>query len=371
MRGKRPDRFKQPQQMPAVSEGSAPVTPTDERGHRISPLPSPGMRPTIVEHSHPDASRAQFGDAAHSTQALPLRPHSSAPYPENDDHRAPPLNMPPPRARSTAPYPEDDMRGPAPLPLNTGGRPPQGPAADRAGSAFGIRTQGGPGPGPGPGSRPLPGSQSMGNLHPNPHPSDPRGRVASTGYGGPNPGNFRQPGPGQPSPPMNQFPREDMRSASAQPYGGHPQGQGRPPRQQMGPLGGIPPAGMDPRAASARPGSAAPPHHTQERFSRVPGAGGARVDKPTSLQSPPSMGRPANNSPGPVPGRIGTAPPAQMQPPLKKPSPAPSAQSAASAPSAPSKPAKAPKQAAGKQGPATFEDMGIPQGKQDGDCIIM
>lgn len=58
------------------------------------------------------------------------------------------------------------------------------------------------------------------------------------------------------------------------------------------------------------------------------------------------------------PGRADSAPPTQFQrPPENKPSPAPSVASAATAP---------PK--AGK-GPATFEDMGIPQGKQEGDCV--
>jgi hypothetical protein len=403
MRGKRPDRFKQPQQMPAVAEGSGPVTPVDDRAPRISPLPSPGMRPTIVtEHNLPDPSRAAFvsGEAAQSTQSLPLRPHSSAPYPDGDDNRPPPLNMAPLRARSAAPYPEDDMRGPVSPPLAQGGRPPHGPAADRPGSAFGIRTQGGPGPGPGagpgPGPRPIAGSQSMGNLHPNPHP-DPRGRVASTGYGPPNPGGFRQPGQGPPNPAMNQYPRDDMhgRAASAQPYPNNHQQPGRGPRPPMGPPqhmnsqplpGSIPPAGMDPgrnfdpRMGSARPVSEIPKQQNQERFSRVPGAAGTRVDRvslnfcpidagfvahspqvPTGHGAPPpqaapNVNRPHTNSPGPAVGRVGTAPPAQMQrPPEKRPSPAPTAASA------PAKPAK--------QGPATFEDMGIPQGKQDGDCV--
>jgi hypothetical protein len=30
-----------------------------------------------------------------------------------------------------------------------------------------------------------------------------------------------------------------------------------------------------------------------------------------------------------------------------------------------------PPKGAGKQGPATFEDMGIPQGKQDSDCVSL
>ena len=55
---------------------------------------------------------------------------------------------------------------------------------------------------------------------------------------------------------------------------------------------------------------------------------------------------------------MGSAPPAQVQrPPENKPSPAPSAASAATAPPRTGK------------GPATFEDMGIPQGKQEGDCV--
>jgi TPR repeat protein len=369
MRGKRPDRFKQQgQAMPSVNEGSGPTTPVEDRGFRASPHPSPGMRPTIVSDSRvPDPSRASFvtSEGAQSMHSLPLRPQSAAPYPEEDDPRLAA------RSKSTAPYPEDDMRGPISPRQNAGGRPPypQGPAADRPGSAFGIKTAGN-----GPGSR-LPASQSMGNLQPPTHP-DPRGRIASAGQSlPPNPAAYRQQNQGQPSPPVGgQFPRDDMygRSANApQQYaGGHPQA-GRPPRQAVG-SPGIPPAGMDPRMASARPVSEIPPQVNHERFSRVPGAAGVRADRMPAgsgapLSGPPSMGRPSTNSPGPIPGRVGTAPPAQMQRPEGKPSPAPSAASAASAPVKPSKGAG---KGAGK-GPATFEDMGIPQGKQDGDCIIM
>ncbi|KAI9150140.1 Chitin synthase regulatory factor 4 [Paramyrothecium foliicola] len=381
MRGKRPDRFKQPQQMPSVNEASTPSTPVEDRPPRASPHPSPGMRPTIVtEHNLPTPSRAAFGsvEASQSTQSLPLRPHSTAPYPEDD--RPPPLNTN--RSRSTAPYPEDDVRGPISPPMNAGMRPPHGPAADRPGSAFGIKTSGN-------GPRPIiPTSQSAGNLHPPQHP-DPRGRIASSGHGLPPPAGMRQH-----SPTMNQFSREEVhgRPASAQPYPNHPIQAGRPPRQPMnqpnmgpgGPMphGGIPPAGSDPnrdyghRMGPARPVSELPPQQNHERFSRVPGAAGARMDRMPAgpgapLQAPTPAGRPQNHSPGPAVGRVGTAPPAQMQRPEKRPSPAPTAASAASAPTPASAPAATKPSKTPAKGPATFEDMGIPQGKQDGDCIII
>ncbi|KAF4456732.1 hypothetical protein F53441_1168 [Fusarium austroafricanum] len=368
-RGKRPDRFKQPQQMPTLSEGSAPASPSlDGPGYPKpqdpQPNPSLGIRPTIVsEHvNFPDPSRASFvlPAAADRPPAFnvrldanqaPVRPQSAAPYP--DDDRPPPLTV---RSKSTAPYPEDDTQGPTSPRFNQGGR--MGPPSDRPSSAFGIKPQSG-------GSRPMPQSQSMGNLHPggpggpgSPGRPDPRNRAASAGYEG------GQPGPGgRPSP----YPEDN-----GAPYGGI----------QKTPTGG-----------QYSPGLQNPQSQNYERFSRVPGASG-RPERGSSLpqgqqqQQPPQANRPPRTSsaqppmvsggagpggrpsPGPYggpqggpqggpggPPRTGSAPPSQFQRPDNRPSPAPSAQTM---------PPKG-----GKQGPATFEDMGIPQGKQDSDCILM
>ncbi|CZS73926.1 unnamed protein product [Fusarium graminearum] len=357
-RGKRPDRFKQPsQQMPTLSEGSAPVSPSlDGPGNS-----SLGMRPTIVsEHvNFPDPSRASFVLPASSTDRAPAfnvrldsnqppaRPQSAAPYPEDD--RPPPLTV---RSKSTAPYPEDDTQT-SPR-FNQGQH--VGPPSDRAASAFGINPQAGAG-------RPMPQSQSMGNLHPGgpggPGRPDPRNRAASTGW------ESGQQGPGgRPSP----YPEDN----GAQYPGG----------LQKAPTGG-----------QYSPGLQNPQSQNYERFSRVPGASGrpergsslpqgqqqqqqqpqsppnARPPRTSSAQPPMGGGGPGGRpSPGPFggpqggpqggpsgPPRTGSAPPSQFQRPDNKPSPAPSAQTM------PTKP--------GKQGPATFEDMGIPQGKADSDCV--
>ncbi|KAH7122881.1 putative chitin synthase activator [Dactylonectria macrodidyma] len=418
-RGARPERFKQAgQQMPTLSENSAPASPSSEypppvntqppvNASRIPPTGTLGLQPTLVsDHvDFPDPSRASFvipaGDRPPAfnvrldSNQPPVRPQSAAPYPEDD--RPQPLTF---RSKSTAPYPEDDMRNPR-SPQHNNGRFGQGPAADRPASAFGIKPQTG-------GPRPMPNSQSMGNLQPpggrpGPGPGpDPRGRNNSGGWDsqGP-PGNFRQgpPGgqgpPGQGGPGGRPYPEDDGygRSASAAPYpSGGPGGPGGPgggQRLQKPPPGGQFPPGQNPN---------------YERFSRVPGAAGRpeRISSlpqnqqnqqgPPPLKSPPHQGPPGGYggggggpggppggpggpggpprapSAGPRPpmaagaggpGRIGSAPPAQGQRPENKPSPGPSV---ASAPVSKPPPGK---------GPATFEDMGIPQGKQDGDCVVM
>lgn len=393
-RGKRPERFKQqPQQMPTVSEGGYPQGPAgdvqplklgnpDGPSPRVSPQPSPGLRPTVVEHGTiPDPSRASIVASdrqpafnlrldAHPP-AQQVRPQSAAPYPEDDR----PLPILGGRPKSAAPYPEDDVQG---RPIHDGRRPhPVGPHADRPGSAFGINTQG-----HAPGSRPMPHSQSAGNLQPHPqgpHP-DPRGKVVSAGPQSMG-GAYRQPSPGPASPTGNQFGRDPGygRPVSAQPY--PPQGHG-PGRLSKPPPDSGYPSHADPQGPypSNRPTSAAPPSHVDPRFGRAPG-GGQRPDRlgalpqqdlrqprvpndnirppagPPGPSGQPGPGPGPGSHPGMAPGRVGSAPPSQMQRPDPKPSPGPSVSSAASAPAKPSK------------GPATFEDMGIPQGKQDGDCV--
>ncbi|KAJ3474100.1 hypothetical protein NLG97_g9989 [Lecanicillium saksenae] len=74
------------------------------------------------------------------------------------------------------------------------------------------------------------------------------------------------------------------------------------------------------------------------------------------MSTPDSSHHGHGHAPSPAPGaplhgRVGTAPPAgsRLPPPKVEKPPAP-------------KPSK---------GPATFEDMGIPQGKNEGDCVVM
>jgi TPR repeat protein len=262
MRGKRPDRFKQPLPMAAVVEGSGPSTPIDDKAPRLSPQPSPGgssSRP----HSRQGALHPG-GSPGYPAGGVPPRSQSAAPYPEDD--RPPPLNLNHGRPVSSAPYPEDDVRGPNGPRVSQAGRLPvqAGPVADRPGSAFGIRTQ--------PANRPLPGSQSLGNLHPASQP-DLRGRIVS----GPPPQAqqlpFRQSHMGPPGPAGHPYGNDPMqgRPASAAPY---PQG-GRPSPSQpvmSGGRGGPPPGG-DPYGYGRnpqRPPSDMPPN---DRYSRLPPAG--------------------------------------------------------------------------------------------------
>ncbi|KAF4121618.1 TPR repeat [Geosmithia morbida] len=357
-RGKRPDRFKQgaqAQALPTLSEAAPPKVGKSRDGSPyVSPQPSPGFKPTVVSEGadFPDPSRGHvagagrqpaFGVRVEGGPNPAVRSQSAAPpYPE--DHRAPPVG----RSASAAPYPEDDMRG-----QGRGGRPRPnqygpGPQSDRPGSAFGVAPQQGQGlP-----LRPMPSSQSTGNMNapPQQYPN-PRGRIASAGTAPP-PGG---PGPMSPTAPF------------------HSSDYGRPPSS-----GGY--------SNSSRPGSSAAQKAAIQGGAMPPGRG---YDGRVSQQPPPGGRPPAGGRGGPGPmsptpqrppassygapppvaaaGRVGSAPPGQMQrPDPARPgasaSPAPSVSSAPAPSAAPSKPSK---------GPATFEDMGIPQGKQEGDCVVM
>jgi hypothetical protein len=375
-RGKRPERFNKPQVMPAVDErGAHPAHGDQTPPLKLNPTNSlPALPITGLGATSQGAPYGAQGGAS------PMRPQSVAPYPVDDQPQ--PLNN---RPKSTAPYPEDDMRSPnAGQHGPPGGRMPYGgPQADRPGSAFGIKTQQLPGA-----QQPVaPASQSMSNLNV-PGGGDPRlrpisggwdaqgrgGRQPSSGTGGqpylggdaggygrpaslqPSPANRLSPGPG-PGPGRGQRPVSHN-------YPAGPGGGGGPR-----PHSAIPPAGMDPGrswSGPARPASdmsSVGPH--DPRINRLPvggappmitgavGHGGGR-QTPGAMGPPGGPGLPSN----PAPSRVGTAPPAQFQRPSESPRPSP-VPSAASAPSKPSK------------GPATFEDMGIPQGKQDSDCVVM
>lgn len=382
MRGKRPDRFNQkPAAMPVVSEG-------DAEHPRISPRISPHMPPIGANQGAsdaPDISRLSLKDSRTPAFALnvdgaPGQPKPAAPYPVDD--RPAPLNLP--RAQSTAPYPEDDaVRPPLSPHFDPKIRPSQGPAADRPMSAFGIRPLSAGSSG---------GRPPQGNLGP----GDQRGRVNAAGWEPPVSNDYRQASPGPAT--GGDFRRDPYRQdpprpATVQPYdgrqGGPTQnpGQGRLQKpnphgqrpvssiaggQYPGPQGPREPAlaGRDygPRTSS-RPNQLSqqqPPHRpVSESYGRgAPNA--ARPDRFDSLPAHPSPHghpgpRPVSHidRPRPLddgPGRIGSAPPTQQRPQQKPASP-----SAASTVSAPPRP--------NGQGPSTFEEMGIPQGKGDGDCV--
>ncbi|KAF3352437.1 hypothetical protein VdG1_09124 [Verticillium dahliae VDG1] len=313
-RGKRPDRFKQQQPskaMPTVTE-SAPTTPIDRPSPRVSPQPSPGQHPTLVQDGldFPDPSRASVQVArtpafgVNLDTGLAMRPKSAAPYPEDD--RPAPLNYGG-RSPSTAPYPDDDM---ASRHLSAGNlRSASGPHADRPMSAFGIRpsatdvsggrhpygNEGIRGPASNPAVNKLSKQQPPVGYNNKPQPQSPYGGGGGGGYGA-GPG----PAPGAP----NNYSQPNLSS--------HPQ-----PGREYG------------ARTSSRPASTAV------------GPGG----RPESAGGRPPVGRPD------LEGRTGSAPPgAQPRPPAP----------------AQAKPGKQP-----GQGPATFEEMGIPQGKGDDQCILM
>ncbi len=376
-RGKRPERFKQPQQMPVLQENAlepapAPTLPLNQPPGGQSPMPSPAMNPTIVPEplDFPEPSRASvlgqerqpaFNLRVDSNQ-YPARPHSAAPYPLDDGPA--PLNVQ--RPKSTAPYPEDDVVAPSSN-YHLDARTSHGPQADRPMSAFGIRTQNGP----------LPGSQSVENLHSNSVPAGPpRGRIVSAGWEPQ--GSYRHTSSGYSGGPGHYNEASQNRPTSAAPYPTASNAvnklQKQPPRQQYG--AGVPPAGSDPGRnysprTSSRPASEVPqPYGHQMRTSSTPLAMGGRPDRLGSLPPPdPRQSRVQSGlGPGyPNPPRPGTGaePPkgpgmsaqaASGRPPRIDHSPGP-APSTAPAPLKPSK------------GPATFEDMGIPQGKKEGDCV--
>ncbi|KAI2602665.1 hypothetical protein GGR54DRAFT_644773 [Hypoxylon sp. NC1633] len=384
-RNRRPDRFKQPVNngMPTLSE--------DQNSPRVSPHPSPLVQ--NFDHTDmPDPSRLTISGGSRPpafTVNLPDRPRSAAPYPEDD--RPAGLSL---RPKSTAPYPEDDIGGRKP-PLsphyNPGIRPSTGPIADRPGSSFGIRTQS---PGhPAGGMRP---SQPAGQLPIPPAGMDPsRGRPVSAGWQPQVPGGYRQPSPGPRGqglrPVTGQFDQRPPQSGYNQRLGPGPSQnpshnrltkQGPPPSQ-------FPTAGYGGRESSL-PASHAPGPRISTgvydhggRASAIPSPTMSGGLAPRTSSIPPgglpqggpgaqrtsSAGRPGvplKDRPAPVDhaGRA-SAPPQQVRPAVS--SPPPSASTPGSAASAPAgaKPTKP------SQGPATFEAMGIPQGKPDDDCVVM
>lgn len=208
--------------------------------------------------------------------------------------------------------------------------------------------------------------------------ADPRGRPMTSGwdqpaYRQPSPGTGGRPAttqpypvsPGHPSNPAankltKQHPQQYAKPQPSPPFqqGYGPSEYGQPvqaqPGRDYGPrMSSIPPAEQ---YGHGRPPSAAPPSRldslplSPSGNPRPQGGPGGSVGAP----------RPYANRPDLVdqPGRVGSAPPSSQPRPQQKPSPAPS--------SATMPPPK--KQTTG-QGPATFEAMGIPKGKDDSDCV--
>ncbi|KAM3514147.1 hypothetical protein MY11210_002248 [Beauveria gryllotalpidicola] len=357
MRGKRPERFAQaqPQHLPTLNEGEG----SGRRSNGVSPMPSPGIKPTIVSEyvALPDASRASVVGGLDTTppfnvrlDSQPDRAQSAAPYPVDD--RPAPLNVS--RPKSSAPYPEDE---PTPKYI----QPSQGldSQADHPISAFGIHTSSA-------GATPIHSHNN--NLYPTGQANVGRGQPVS-GSGG-----HRLPPAGAHPGDINY-----QRPSTTQPYPSDASPPNKLPRQPRQSYGGIPPAGSQHgyefgARISSRPQHDAPPppqHMSQQTYTpRVPLAaigstgrpdryGSLPPQDPRQSRTPTGLGSPDPSRHGRVPspalgahlhGRVGTAPPGgsrPLPPKVEKP------------PTSTPKPSK---------GPATFEDMGIPQGKHDGDC---
>ncbi|KAI0848827.1 hypothetical protein F5Y00DRAFT_262300 [Daldinia vernicosa] len=387
-RGQRPERFKQPQNpLPALSE--------DQNSPRVSPHPSPRVQ--NFDHTDmPDPSRLAISGGNRPpafTVNLTDRPSSAAPYPEDD--RPPALSL---RSKSAAvPYPEDDVGGKPQLAphYNPGIRSSNGPIADRPGSSFGIRTQS-------PGNVGIRPSHSAGQLPIPPAGMDPnRGRPVSSGWGAPGQGGYRQPSPGRDPrarPITGQFEQQRPPSAGYDPRLGPGPGPAKNPGPNRLTKQGPPP-GQYPASYGPRESSMPNPHAPGPRIPTGSYDQGGRGSGPSSPTMTGGLGPRNSSMPTPVGlpqggpggqrvasgGRGGgvplkdrpsqldygrsSAPPqqAQARPPVSTPPPTSGTPaSAASAPAPAPKPTSKP-----SQGPATFEAMGIPQGKQNDDCVVM
>ena len=389
MRGKRPDRFNKPTTvLPSVQE--------DQNQPRRTPKVSPHVSPGVSPHTRPQDGGANMPDPSRlSTQDRPPafslnvsggpRPASAAPYPEDD--RPQPLNFNNKRPKSTAPYPDDDL-GNSPR-FDSNIRTSHGPRADRPMSAFGIRASSPHDQGSGgPPNLAVRTSQSMANLGPNNN----HGRTASAGWDPqlpPSAGGYRKPSPGSnyndgygrpssgfdgrqggppvQSPGQNRLQKQNPNSGNPRPhsampgqYPGVPGPRDTPQPQQFAPRTSSRVSQL-PSQQSGRPNSENfdRPTQQQQQHGRIPSGGSDRPNRFDSLPHHPQPGGGSGHRPVQLqdnPGRIGSAPPMGLQ---QRPT-APT-QSVHSSQSMPAKPSG--------QGPATFEEMNIPQGKNDSDCV--
>lgn len=351
-RGARPDRFKEkPSPMAPMSEEMA-----DER--TITPIPEPN-------HQQP-------------RRISTARPLSVAPYPDE-------------RPKSVAPYPVDDF--PAQQGSRTSSlRPLSGPIADRPSSAFGIRPLNlAPSPAQQGRGGPMRPSSSLGNMTVPPQDRSAeagnRQRVASVGYP-PQMAGYRQTSPnrvasGHQPPTAGQMPTIDDRHdgrARLQKAAPEQQRQSQPSHHRPQQLPTIPdlrhpstsstysqppsdsysakplpqiaqvrPAGLPPNPAAARQGRGSPSGQYDAR-SHLPSQGGTpRPDRAESAQSRASVA--SHDSIQSMPSRVASATPNSGN----------RSSTAASTASSSVKPMK--------EGPKTFDEMGIPVQKNDSECV--
>jgi TPR repeat protein len=311
------------------------------------------------------------------------------------------LQKGPARPTSAAPYPEDDLAFNS---YNQGLRPnsSSGPQADRPSSAFGIRPlhhsttevydQG---------LRPVEPQRpysSLGNTSIPPAgrggsgPQD-RNRVSSGGWEPQVPNQYRAPSPGGPPvlPPINSGPPANFGGGGPTRLQKQPPNLGKPQPSQPMPTSGYgndsytrqsAQSGYDAPLPIPRREPAANSFVRPERLSSIqPGSG---VGSPT-IQSPQqrigefqSMQNPGRTSQRPpqttMSSQQGPRPVSAAQQSLTSPGPkgsGPSGGPQRPVSAAPSQASSAASSGPKRQGPATFEEMGIPAGKNESDCILM
>ncbi|CZR57627.1 related to SKT5 protein [Phialocephala subalpina] len=363
-RGGRPDRFKQkPAPMGAMVEESMDMP--DPRASYGGPAVAP-LRPNKNLLPQPPAGAG--------------RPTSTAPYPSSPY----PLEDGPPSAPAAyQTYGNQGLRpgsGPNSRPGSS-----SGPQADRPSSAFGIRppSHANTGEFGQPSFRPqeMRPSTSMGNMQVpqggrghNPAGRDrvvSAGPSVSAGWEPQMPNNYRQTGQAPTLPPV-----DFGRPTNFDPMGGPSKLQKAPPNMMK-----AQPAQPYPDEPYGRPPSGA---NTAVPPRRDPAANQyVRPERGSSMQpmmSPPIMSPPGHNDgrQGPslprLQGRQDSGPPPQSQsrqsqrpPQHTMSSQGPDSKPSSVAPSVASTGSGPPK----KQGPSTFEEMGIPPSKQEGDCVMM
>lgn len=353
-KGARPDRFKEKASaMPAMSE------------ERVD-MPNQTIQPRRLSG---------------------VRPQSVAPYPDD-------------RPKSVAPYPEDDV-GPGSRHQSSSLRPHSGPIADRPSSAFGIRPLNLAHDASQQGLAQMRPSSSVGNMSV-PHNGFSQGRgydlasknrVMSSssepqqmGYGNQPQGPGPQPMEGQlgQMPPYNNAPRGKLQkqapSQYQQPQYSIPHSQSQPtiphlqqeqyrpktntPTQQ--PYGGIPS-----NPAANLPGRSTPSGGYDTR-STLQSRGGPPQERSSSTRPDPRAPQPQRpDSQSSQQHRLGTHHSESTQSlPSRMSSATPGASSISSGVSATSG-ASTPTPKPAKAGPATFEEMGIPVQKPDGECVSL
>lgn len=369
-KGQRPERLR---------EKPTPLPPMEEE--RVD-MPEPTSTHSRASSSNPFmiVTGDNYPPARPTSTAPPPRPMSAAPYPED-----------PPRSKSTAPYPEDDVTSsgygmrPVISQLHPQQRPLQGPPADRPSSAFGIRpansqpyNQNGPalrqdaalrpaismvnmsqavleGRGSNPAARnrvvsagwepqPLPGPVPAGNY--GRQPSYDNSHIGRNRLQKPNPNSSRPPAPQQILTPDPGYPVTPIMPNSTFRTSQVPQPGSQTRRES---LNNIP--GASARPASIDHRASLPSNNIQrlDRFDSMPQNAGRNPQRPylPASSAPPRASSVTPSSISSLPSRTSSVTPVT--------SPVTSSQ--------PSKPIK--------QGPQTFDEMGIPAGKTDGDCVSL